>query len=168
MPAEVLLARVVCKTLVPPARKVGLYLPDLLHVLVVRCITRAPHTCPIRHRLIICIDYRLPVAAHICYTYDAIEKAYFARAVEIWRSDNCKHCLHVSLFLFQRLAQSKPSQSRHLCSESWPAYFAIAIHSPCRIHCKHCLQWIRQGQWMAIASQSCAISAPLQQCGRWS
>ena len=119
VPADVLLAHVVCKTLVPPARKVGLYLPDLLHVLVVRCITRAPHTCPIRHRLIRCIDYRLPVAAHICCTDDAIEKAYFARAVEIWRSDNCKHCLHVSLFLFQRLAQSKPSQSRHLCSESW-------------------------------------------------
>ena len=59
VPVEVLLASVVCKTLVPPARKVGLYLQDLLHVLVVRCITRAPHTCPIRHRLISRIDLEI-------------------------------------------------------------------------------------------------------------
>jgi hypothetical protein len=56
VPAEVLLAHVVCKTVVPPARKVGLYMLDLLHVLVVMCITRAPHTCPIRHRLLRFID----------------------------------------------------------------------------------------------------------------
>ena len=83
MPAEVLLAPVVCKILVPPARKVGLYLPDLLHVLVVRCITRAPRTCPIRHRLMRCIDFRLPVAPHICCTDDTIEKGYYAIATKI-------------------------------------------------------------------------------------
>ena len=55
VPVELLLARVVCKTLVSYmyARKLGLYLQDLPHVLVVRCITRALHTDPIRHRLLI-------------------------------------------------------------------------------------------------------------------
>ena len=105
VPVEVLLASVVCKTLVPAARKVGLYLQDLLHVLVVRCITRAPHTCPIRHRLIRCIDFRLHVAPHICCTHDEIEKGYYAIAIEIWRSEACKYCLHASLFLFQWLLQ---------------------------------------------------------------
>ena len=99
MPVEVLLASVVCKTLVPPARKVGLYLQDLLHVLVTRCITRALHTGPIRHRLLRCIDFGFLQRPHCC-TDDAIEKAFFA----------------------------------------------MAVHSPCRIHCKQCLQWIRKGR----------------------
>ena len=66
MPVEVLLASVVCKTLVSPARKVGLHLQDLLHVLVARCITRALHTGPIRHRLLRCIDFGFLQRPHCC------------------------------------------------------------------------------------------------------